>query len=271
MALQRLRGSRQGSELAQILHRGSWYQPLSSKSILESDFEQSILRYSPHLFPGFRCVPFTTLVESDYGSSKADLALVDLHFRSWVVVEVELEHHSLSQHVEPQLRRLSLGRYGEQHAGDLADAAPDLSTERLRRLVLTVEPVFLVIVPHTPPEWQGTLANLGVKIAAVEVFVNDLNDRVLRVSGDKIRTLPEEYVSRLVPEPFLPRAMRIETPSALDARGILRILLDDQVTLWKVIEAQKASYLIPEGTLTLSQAPYILERAENNLYHLRKD
>lgn len=124
----------------------------------ESEYEQSILRYSVDLFPGYVCVPFKATVQSDIGNVQADLVLVDRDYRGWTIVEVELEHHPLMGHVEPQMRKLINGRYTDAHASAIALASEDLDEERVRRLVANVPPEFLVIAPVEAPDWRPTFA-----------------------------------------------------------------------------------------------------------------
>ena len=84
--------------MGRILVNDEWYEPLSSRSMLEAEYEQSIYRYSPSLFPGYRCLKFNEIVNSAFGGSQADMVLVDSEYRGWTIVEAELEHHSLSRH-----------------------------------------------------------------------------------------------------------------------------------------------------------------------------
>ena len=64
--------------MGKILVDNEWYEPVSSRSILESEYEQSIFRYSKSLFSGYVCLKFNEMVESSFGSSQADMVLVDM-------------------------------------------------------------------------------------------------------------------------------------------------------------------------------------------------
>jgi hypothetical protein len=100
------------------------------------------------------------------------MVLVDMEYRGWTIVEAELEHHSLTRHVEPQMRRLVNGVYNDRHASAIARASQLIDPDRIRNLVRNTDPDFLVIVPTETLEWRTTLSNLGVKLATVEVFVD---------------------------------------------------------------------------------------------------
>jgi hypothetical protein len=239
--------------MARILVDERWYEPVSSRSILESEYEHSILRYSGFLFPGYFCTRFSTLVESDYGSSKADLVLVDDEYRGWTVVEAELEHHSLARHVEPQMRRLVNGRYGESHALAISQNHPSIDFQRMLGLIRSKEPDFLVVVPSEIPEWRSTLGNLGVGIAVVEIFSDDLGRRVVTYEGDGPEEWDQGHVSRLKRDPVLPRAFRLQTPSALPNVDSLTLRYRGFLTTWRVVRAQRATYICPNGTLDLEE------------------
>src|SRR5665647_377735 len=101
--------------MPRVMIDGRWFDPVSSKSLYEADYENALVEHASDLFPGYRCVPFKVLVESEYGIGKPDLALVDNEYRSWYVVEVELDTHPLKSHVEDQVRKFALGHYTDKH------------------------------------------------------------------------------------------------------------------------------------------------------------
>lgn len=178
--------------MKKLLIKGDWYEPISSRSINESDYEQSIYRWADSLFQGYWCLKFNAPVKSDIGTSCADMVLIDKEYRGWTVVEVELEHHSLGQHVEPQMRRLVNGTYESMHARAIHQANQSLDFNRLKSLVCNVDPDFLVVVPKESSDWRATLGNLGVKLAIVEVFTDGLGRRVVATSGDSPRTWSQD-------------------------------------------------------------------------------
>ena len=244
-----------------ILVNEDWYEPVASRSVLEAEYEQSILRYSKSLFPGYRCTQFNALVQSDYGSSRADMVLIDHEYRGWTIVEAELEHHSLTQHVEPQMRRLVNGIYGDSHFEAIASALPDLDRVRLSAMINTVEPDFMVVVPKEDVEWRATLANLGVSLAIVEVFADHLGRRVVTFSGDSPRSWSDGHLSFLSRDGFLPRAFRLETSSVIPDVEALALVYEGYLTTWRVVRARRATYILPNGSLDLEEdARYFIGR-----------
>jgi hypothetical protein len=123
-----------------LLYHGEWFEPLSPGAVYESDYQAMIVSQAAVLFPDFWTARFDCLVESEHGSAKADLALVDRHYRFWWVVEVEMSSHSLSGHVSPQVLRLSHAEYGNVQASYLAVKEPDLDPNRLREMMKGSQP-----------------------------------------------------------------------------------------------------------------------------------
>ena len=105
---------------------------LTPKAFFESEFEAVILQNVHLLCPNAILVPFKqTVFVSEYESKRPDLALIDLDYRFWWVIEVELASHSLSGHVVPQTRVLLEGRYGTEHIDALLRQKPSLDRDRL--------------------------------------------------------------------------------------------------------------------------------------------
>ena len=236
--------------MKRVLLNGDWYEPLSAASVLEKDFENSILRYSKDLFPGYICVPFNKTVNSEYGASQADLALIDYQYRDWIVVEVELEHHSLSGHVEPQLRRLSSGKYDEQHALALCAANSSLEVSRVTSMVKSNYPGFLVLSTSYDPRWVTELSNMGVRLAAIKIFMSRTGQRVVAVEGELPRSQEEKIASRIMFEPIM-RGMKVESPGILPDSATVDLVYQSYVTTWRIVKAQKATHIFPNGVLDL--------------------
>lgn len=247
--------------MQRILIGDSWYDPISSRSIVESEYEQSIFRYAKHLFPGYLCARFNALVTSEYGSVRADMVLIDKEYRGWTIIEAELEHHSLSRHVEPQMQKLVNGLYDETHAAAILGELPELNQTQLTSLVCNQEPDFLVIVPKEEVEWRASLSNIGVRLAVIQVYADHLGKRVVVYSGDTPESWDEGYMTSLSRDGFLPRAFRLDTPSAISDSDSLSINYQGFFTTWRVVRAQRTAYILPNGSLDLEEdGKYVILR-----------
>ena len=92
------------------------YEQVSPKAHSEAEFTNALLTKRFELFPEFHVCRFEVLVEAPYVNKKPDLAIIDKKYTNWWVVEVELNHHPLKNHVLPQVSAFAEGNYNQKHA-----------------------------------------------------------------------------------------------------------------------------------------------------------
>jgi hypothetical protein len=223
-----------------------WYDGLSSNSLNETEFETLIAQHSSELFPGWHFIPFKIDVHSEAGCKQADVALVDHHYRTWCVVEVELAHHSLGGHVLPQMEVLVSGRYGNEHAEYLLLKKPELDRQSVLDMVRGAPPTLLVIVNLPVPEWIGPLRQLGVIVSVVELFRSDRSEHAMRLNGEQPR-LPTGVISRCHRNEMLQRLYRMETPAVLGGVAGDRFEIDFEglESVWARCDLADGIYLSP--------------------------
>ena len=235
-----------------ILHRQTWFHPIKSSTIYEGVYEKRILANAALLFPGFHCAPFKKSVNSRFGTGIPDLVLIDESYRTWIVVEVELETHSLQSDVELQVKQFAYGEYEKEHVTYLHSKLAHLDPERLTMLMLGTEPSILVIVPVVKPSWSLSLRSYRATIMQVEMFEDDTKQQLLRVDGDYPRALHSEFVSRLFRDGASDRGLRMEHPGAIENLDEVRILVSGYRTTWKVVRARASIWLMPASREPLS-------------------
>ena len=240
--------------MARMLVAGRWFDPVSTRSLYEADYEAAILANACTLFPGFRCVRFKVPVDSEYGIGKPDLALIDVQYRTWLVVEVELDTHPLREHVEEQVRKFSFGYYDHFHAASIYAQAPDLNLPRLRQMLLGGQPQVLVLVTSEKPTWASSLAHFGAKVGVIEMFRDDLDDMVFRVNGDQPTLLAEELLSLCIPERLL-NALRLMSPAPFVGCDEIELLIDGKTSEWRIMRVSDAAWIIPAGRWPIDTKP----------------
>jgi hypothetical protein len=259
--------------MPRILREGEWYDPVAPTSIYESDFQAMVVAQAQHIFPDYAVIRFDKIVASEHGAAKADLALVDRHYRFWWVVEIELSTHSLEGHVRPQVQTLSSAEYGADEAGYISDRSPGLDAAKVQQMMKGNQPRVLVVVNAPMPYWQISLSHLGAIVAVVEVYRSDKNRLVFRLDGD-YPALPHNFVSHCHLDSALPKLMVVESPGGLpqtmDSR--LTIRFEGGVTRWLKVESRDTVWLIPDGPLGLQpRARYILRQGEDGELDLVKE
>lgn len=217
-----------------------------SASWYERDYERLLLDHAETLFVEYHLVPFKMQVNSPFGTRIPDLALIDRAYRQWCVVEVELAHHSLRNHVLPQVETFVSGTYTQQHAEILLQAAPVLDGGRLRPLVQRSLPETVVIINEEAPEWFGPIRRAGGYTYVVEPYVSRAYELAFRVYGT-LPSLPSvSVITRCELDPQLPNLLRLETHHALDAFSSkqIELLYEEKPTYWTLTSASKASWLL---------------------------
>ena len=232
--------------MARLLINGEWYESLASTAYYEAEYERLIQEQARTLYPGYRLVPFKTTVASEAGTAKADFALISDTYRGWLVVEVELAHHSLGGHVLPQIGVLATARYGDAEAAYLVSQQGDLDPLKVRELMKGAQPRVLVIVNGLPASWPPALARFNTLLNSVEVYRSGRNHHVLRVEGDG----PEQLlavISLCRVDPFIPRLLQIDSPAALDidAEGHVHLDWNGSETTWSRVQSKDSTWLNP--------------------------
>jgi hypothetical protein len=218
--------------MPRLLVADRWYDAINSHSWYEREYENLVVDRSGVLFPDWLCVRFTTIVEGeDGGRNKPDLALIDRHYRTWWVVEVELAHHDLYGHVLPQVETFKTGRYGADHADALLRARPELDGGRLRAMMSGEHPEVLVIVDAPVEAWRGPLRSAGIALAIVEPFRDSSNHLILRLNGHQPQP-PSALLTRCSRHPSFKRLWRVMSPAALPPDDPLLIEWGGTVVRW---------------------------------------
>jgi hypothetical protein len=234
------------STSARILSDGRWYDALSSAALYEAEYEQLIMRWAPDLFPDFIVVPFKVDVESEVGTHRPDLALIEVGYQGWWVVEVELSHHSLTGHVLPQVQGFLSGNYTAEHARYIAQQDARLKAEHVLEMIRGRSPNVYVIADQIKATWHQQLKPLGCHLGVVEVFRSEHNDHLLRVNGER----PASSPPGIVPcrrDPVLPRTFIVDSPGQLTDLQILdlEIEYEGSMSAWRRVVQQDRVLLRP--------------------------
>ncbi len=254
--------------MARFLLGDEWFDQLSSTALYESEYERLLLSNARALFPDYHVVEFKPIVQSEYGTAKPDLALVDRELRLWWVVEVELAHHSLNGHVLPQVEILTAGHYGSSEAELLTQSIPELDSEAASDLVKGAQPPVLVIVNHARSGWHEAIAQLGASLMIAEIFRSGRNAHAIRVNGT-YPTIAGDFVSDCILDRSLPGLLVVQSPARLDASqgARLEIEISGTITQWTRLDVQDRVWLKPHGGDPLEgrRGPFRLSHNEDRL------
>lgn len=244
------------------------FEGLSSRALLEHEYERLVLDRSAAIFPGFIVVPFRPVLVYEGVPKKPDLAIIDPRYRAWWVVEVELGHHSLRDHVLPQVDVFARATYGESEVRWLADRNPSLNRTALSAMVRGAQPNVLVVVNVPRPDWVDPLRAAGAVLTVVEIFRSSRNRVILRQNGAELEGMGD-VLSECRVDPTIPRLLIVDSPvELLQLEGPLQIEFGDGVSEWTLIEVADRVWLSPVrgGVFPQSSGAFTLIRtAEGRL------
>lgn len=256
--------------MQKILSDGTWYRAVSPRAMYESDYEAILVELSDKLFQNYHTIVFKEVVSNGYGNAQADLALIDYHYRSWYVVEVEMADHSLMSHVVPQVYTLASAHYTPDIARRIAAKNPTLSPNRLFDLMKGEQPQVQVVVNGPAVGWETQLARYGATLMVVQVFRDDRQRLILLVDGEGPRSPePSEILSYCIVDPDLPYLLRLESPGGLNiGHGTsIQVTFAGGTTLWKRVDVSNRAWLQPvnQPNPLISRVRYRLIRSGNGL------
>lgn len=229
--------------MARILIGDEWFDELASTSLYETEFESIFLQEAARIFPEYYPIAFKTIVLSEDGDAKADLALIHKDYRSWWVVEVEMAHHSLEHHVIPQVRRLSRASYADSEAEYLSYQSPTLNSNRIKEMIKGQPPRVLVVVNAPVPGWREQLRPFDAIVTIFQIFRSRFNRYVYRLNGD-FPSVNSEIISTCRCWE-IHRFLKIDSPAQLDIkRGEIIVLHHETGALeWERVDTADAVLL----------------------------
>ena len=213
----------------------------------ESDYESFLIPHICKMLPDYHILPFKSGVfaSHEYGTRRADLVFIHKEYKQWIVVEVELSHHSLESHVYPQAFTFRNGEYKQKHVDYLLEKCPELVSEDLQFLMIYNPPEVLVIVDD-PIVYDRNWEQLTeVCKIAIGVPLRDQNSEYgLHYNG----WLPEEDC--LISDAIWNKEacfLAIATPSLIFDSNIERceLLIDERPSTWQIDRIRGTVVLYP--------------------------
>ena len=259
--------------MPRILVGDDWYDAISPSSLYEDDFEKIIFHRAPILYPGFIPVRFKKVVQSDADSAVPDLALIEVMYRNWWVVEIEMSNHPFDTHVSPQVETLSSAKYGEDEANYLMAQNKTLDQQRLLDMMKGVQPRVLVVVNGITSGWVAPLSRYNAVLQVVEIFRSERNQHIFRVDGVSPATMEKNFVSTCHPDPAMPRMIIVDSPASLgiSAGGTIEIEFEGGVTEWERIDSSDTVWLSPIRRNPLDHSrDFQLVRDESGALHFEE-
>ncbi|MEP1032479.1 hypothetical protein [Ekhidna sp.] len=259
--------------MARLLINNEWFDEVSAKALRESEFENFFLENAETLYPDYYTIPFKgIIIESEYGTAKADLALIDKEYLNWWVIEVEMSRHSLNGHVLPQVHCLSAGVYGADVASYFHRKCPALDIEKLKVLMKGKQPRVMVVLDIPKKDWGAKLEKHNAILSVFQIFRSESGNHIYRVNGD----YPHKFGmgrSKCQFAHLLTNFLKIDSPSILSVpdKEKVTIKIDGSITEWKRMDIMDAVYLYPISYNPLDiKKEYVLLKEPDSRYHIKE-
>lgn len=158
--------------MSRIFLQAHRFQQILPSSFSEGEFEQIITLQAPHLYPDYHVIPFKKIVVSPHGNSIPDLVFIAKDYRDWYVVEIEMAYHNFTEHIEPQMQKLTTAHFDDAGVVQyVLKKCPDLDFTKTSRLFHDEPAKTLLILNEFNSKWAGELSNkFGVITSAFHVF-----------------------------------------------------------------------------------------------------
>jgi hypothetical protein len=255
--------------MRKLLLNDTWYDEVSPRFYYEREFESILKQNLGSMFPDAWVVNFKVSISSEDRTAGADLALIDRRYRKWSVVEVELEHHSLMDHILPQVSTLADGRYGPEIGEYLCRQQTQLCPERIRDMLKGNQPEVIVISNKDNPDWHLPLARLGVRFITFQIFRSEHLEHAFLVDGHAFEEPNLKMLSECYFEGKLNGFMVLRSPAALPHKHSERVVLNfkDGLTEWVRMDVKTRVWLRAVGNNPLDpKGKYGIYQGDHGLY-----
>ena len=193
---------------------------------------------------------FNLKLYSSYGGFVcSDLLLIKKDYSGYVVIEIEIENHSIRTHVLPQIRKLVSCNYFNQ-SSKIFDHLRRVNNNRLNRkkfmkMLHDHEPNFCVVSNRYSVEWDNVLGKEGFEFVAVTPYLNDEDNFAFYVKFGSKKDSSEEFDIQCNKHCFM---LEDKTRSKLKINTTYEIKVDNDVFSFYVNNDGDKYFLYPYGT-----------------------
>lgn len=255
-----------------LIHNHKIYEQVFHDN--EGHFEDIAKKQLAKILKEFFVLDFNPYVLGDEGIRRCpDLVLIHRRYVMWVVVEVELEHHSLDNHVFPQMQALASGIYDDTHAVYLAGKSQEIDLEKAKDLVAFVPPEVMTLVNSRSvleKGWEILESDLHVRLTFLEIYRSETGASIFSLSGYTPHVRPERIAGAKAHPMMNALVCRKLDAISVPAGTILRMDFQGRPIHWQVLKTADSAVLIPKPAVTLRKdRNYEIRRAENGRLVLR--
>ncbi len=241
----------------------------------EAEYEDLLEKFSSKIYPEIELFRIKPLFVGILGGGRPDL----IGFRmnnvgdvlQWYLVEVELSHHQILEHVLPQIHRFSTFSFSRKDEDviirEIQMVNASIKSEAIRRAVSTLRPELLVIIDHAGPRLRKALEGLRFETYITEArFFRSMNgERALLVTGYRGVDLATLSIRLISNRPFIGN-YRFRWNGDLPPEGKVLIWADEQHLDARVVHPRPGSAEVHVDSEYLNRhAPRLLRSTDHDL------
>jgi|GEM_PF-3447628 len=261
-------------------NREKWYDSLHSvASYSELEVEIVLQQYSAEIFTDYHTLLFKPKDAVEYNGSKKipDLVLIKKDYKAWIILEVELSHHTVRDVVD-QVETFIEGDWDMAKVKayimkKAKQAKISLDEEKIDNMLNQVEPEVFVGIDKDNINIKKAVKDRGARYFIFELYRAPNGKRAYRLLGDY--PFVEASSSSCKMKSRNGREIIVHDKNVLVDVGDdeeLVVNYEDEMVRMKVIRTKRGTYLQYVG---IDVAPFHstglfqLIRDTNNSYHLR--
>ena len=211
------------------------YELIPPGSIYEIQVQHIVAKHIPSIFPGYIgkiCEPYFS---TSAGDVKPDLVIIRNDLSSWGVVEVEIDHHSWSAHILPQLTKLSYAKSDDRSNKTIVEAFSEYFEKEELLNLLTKTPDAYLVTHGSSQEAESHLRDLDIQALDIQIHKHPPGDYLLQVIDRRDDYEKTGFIVRRARSPIFRNfwtadASSIQLPITL--QGEIRISLDSSSAIW---------------------------------------
>jgi hypothetical protein len=232
------------------------YELIPPGSIYEIQVQHIVAKHIPSIFPGYTgkiCEPYFA---TSAGDVKPDIVIIKNDLSSWGVVEVEIDHHSWSAHILPQLTKLSYAKSDDRSNNTILDSfSEEFEREDLLNLLANAPDAYLV-THGSSRDAESHLRELDIQALDIQIHKHPPGDYLLQVKDRRDDYEKTGFIVRRARSPIFRNfwtadASSIDLPR--DLQGEIRISLGLSTAIWAFDQSGNSLTFRPPTNLEIPE------------------
>lgn len=229
-----------------LTRRHRKYVRISPGAVYETTVQTLVENNISSLFPEYFGKIFEPYFKTPAGDVKPDLVLIRHDYKGWMLVEVEVEGHSPSAHILPQLAKLTFASSNDEVLDHFVDNFSDSHNVNDLENALSHDPEVTLVIHGSSESFQIELYKLGVTSLDIEIHSFPPDEYILEVFDRAENFIDTGLIctrSSSIATQYVWVLPNIEGLPYANLNQNIEIRVGDSSSIWR-IEHKKNNYLL---------------------------